>query len=198
MLKNKWFLGAVAVLLAAAVAYDVWYFFLRDEERPSGRVVGSAAAAGSPPPAAGAAAAADGGRSAGEAADTAGARRSAELIRAAARGRPALRDSAALAGIRSGSDGGDAWGREPLARSGVLAPDRRRDTAATDRRAAPPGWELAAVMVGRDRRAAVIDGRVVRVGDPVRGDGRVVEIRRSSVVIRWRDRRIVVQLPVPD
>ena len=49
MLKNKWFLGVVAVLLAAAVAYDVWYFFVRDGESPTGQVVGSTAAAGSPP-----------------------------------------------------------------------------------------------------------------------------------------------------
>lgn len=198
MLKNKWFLGAVAVLLAAAVAYDVWYFFVRDEGSPSGRVVGSAAAAGSAPPAGGPSAASGGTPSADEPADTADARPEEGLVRAAARGRPALRDRAVLAEIRAGPDAGDGWGREPLARSGVLAPDAGRDTASADRRVEPPDWELAAVMVGRERRAAVVDGRVVRVGDPVRGDGRVVEIRRSSVVIRWRGRRITVQLPLPD
>lgn len=194
MLKNKWFIAAVAVLLTAAVVYDVWYFFLRDEE-PAGEVVGSAAGAGGAqggePVAEG-----DAGASGGTDADSAAAPAS-PLVEAAAEGRPALRDPAVLERVRGGPDG-SGWGREPLARSGILAGDPEPDPDPPAQEVQPPDWELSAVMVGRDRRAAVVDGRVVRVGDTVRGGGEVVEIRRGEVVVRWRGRRLVVQLPMPN
>lgn len=194
MLKNKWFIATVAVLLTGAVVYDVWYFFLRDEE-PAGQVAGSAAGAGggeggAPP------AGVDAGASGGADADSAAAPASA-LVEAAAEGRPSLRDPAVLERVRRGPDG-SGWGREPLARSGILAGDPEPDPDPPAQPVQPPDWELSAVMVGRDRRAAVVDGRVVRVGDTVRGGGEVVEIRRGEVVVRWRGRRLVVQLPMPN
>ncbi len=194
MLKNKWFIAAVAVLLTAAVVYDVWYFFLRDEE-PAGQVVGATAGAGGGEggePADGG----DAGASGGAEADSATAPAS-PLVEAAAEGRPVLRDPAVLDRVRAGSDG-SGWGREPLARSGILAGDPEPDPDPPAQEVQPPDWELSAVMVGRDRRAAVVDGRVVRVGDTVRGGGEVVEIRRGEVVVRWRGRRLVVQLPMPN
>lgn len=196
MLKNKWFIAAVAVLLTTAVVYDVWYFFLREEE-PAGQVAGSAAGAGAGE---GGGPAADAGRpaggSAGADADSA-APPVSPLVEAAAEGRPTLRDPGVLERVRGGPDG-SGWGREPLARTGILAgdPDPEPDPPAPE--VQPPDWELSAVMVGRDRRAAVVDGRVVRVGDTVRGGGEVVEIRRGEVVVRWRGRRLVVQLPMPN
>lgn len=195
MLKNKWFIAAVAVLLTAAVVYDVWYFFLRDEE-PAGEVVGSAAGArgaqGGEPVAEGDAGAGSGGADADSATAPA-----SPLVEAAAEGRPALRDPAVIERVRGGPDG-SGWGREPLARSGILAGDPEPDPDPPAQEVQPPDWELSAVMVGRDRRAAVVDGRVVRVGDTVRGGGEVVEIRRGEVVVRWRGRRLVVQLPMPN
>lgn len=190
MLKNKWFIAAVAVLLTTAVIYDVWYFFLREED-PAGQVVDTAADGpvdASPSPAG-----ADGSPSAVE--DTAGFASVAPLAEAAAAGRPALRKTTTLQAVRRA----DGWGREPLMRSGALAEEPESSgPSPAPRPVSPPDWSLSAVMVGRSRRAAVVDGRVVREGDRVRGDGEVLEIRRGAVVIGWRGRRVVVQLPMPD
>lgn len=196
MLKNKWFIATVAVLLTAAVIYDVWYFFLREEE-PAGQVVGSAAGAGGGEGGAAAApGAAEGGDGAAAGADSAAASAS-PLVQSAAAGRPALRDPAALERVRRGPDG-SGWGREPLARTGILAGDPDPEPEPPAREVQPPDWELSAVMVGENRRAAVLDGRVVRVGDTVRGGGEVAAIRRGEVVVRWRGRRFVIQLPMPN
>lgn len=198
MLRNKWFIATVAVLLTAAVVYDVWYFFLREEEDTAGEVVGSApgvdpGTGGGASPASGDAGSPDGGE---PPEDTAGTASVAGLAEAAARGRPALRDPTVLRAVRR-TEG--AWGREPLQRTGALAGEPApADTSPAPRPATPPDWSLSAVMTGRDRRAAVVDGRVVREGDQVRGGGEVLEIRRGAVVIGWRGRRVVVRLPMPE
>ncbi len=196
MLRNKWFIATVAVLLTAAVIYDVWYFFLREEEDTAGEVVGSASGVdpgGAAAPASGDAPSPDAEESPE---DTAGTASVAGLAEAAARGRPALRDSTVLRAVRR-TEG--AWGREPLQRTGALAGEPAPpDTSPPPRPATPPDWSLSAVMTGRDRRAAVVDGRVVREGDQVRGGGEVLEIRRGAVVIGWRGRRVVVRLPMPE
>lgn len=192
MLKNKWFIATVAVLLTAAVAYDVWYFMLREEDGGNGGVVGRAArVAEQPGPAAGEPGSGD------APADSAAPPAETSLITLAADRRPALRDSSELAAV-GGAVGRAGWGREPLARSGALAgsPSDARETPRQP--VTPPGWVLSAVMAGGDRRAAVVDGRVVREGEEVRGGGTVIEIRRNSVVIRWRGRREVVRLRRPD
>lgn len=197
MLKNKWFIAAVVVLLTGAVAYDIWYFFLREEE-PAGQVAGSTVDGAS-----------RGGRGAGggeapadgapgtERADSAARSGVAPLVEGAAEGRPGLRRPELIDQIRRSREG-RGWGSEPLVRRGALADEPDPEPEPPTPEAEPPDWELSAVMVGRDRRAAVVDGRVVREGDGVRGDGEVVEIRRNSVVIVWRGRRFTVQLPLPD
>lgn len=188
MLKNKWFITAVAILLTVAVAYDVWYFLIREEDGPDGGTVERAVRVE------------EAGGSGTGTTDTAGGPSDStaepDLVELAAERRPGLRDPAALANVRQRL-GQQAWGREPLALSGALAGPEEPDEPAP-RPATPPGWQLSAVMTGGERRAAVIDGRVVGEGDGVRGGGTVVEIRRGSVVIRWRGRREVVRLRRPE
>lgn len=197
MLKNKWFIALVAVLLTGAVAYDVWYFVLREEGGQGGQVVGSAARGDGPP---GSEPGGGDGSAASDTAegDTTAAAVLASLVDATARRRPGLRDPATVTAVRGRSADGGRWGREPLALSGALARPVPADTAPAPEPVRPPDWELSAVMTSRDRRAAVLDGRVVQEGDAVRGGGEVLEIRRGAVVIRWRGRRVTVRLPTPN
>jgi len=48
---------------------------------------------------------------------------------------------------------------------------------------------LGTILYGADRKLAIIDGRIVQVGDEVRG-ARVVEITQNSVFFRDRQGRL--------
>ena len=48
---------------------------------------------------------------------------------------------------------------------------------------------LGTILYGADRKLAIIDGRIVQVGDDVRG-ARVVEITPNSVLFRDRQGRL--------
>jgi hypothetical protein len=56
---------------------------------------------------------------------------------------------------------------------------------------------LGTILYGADRKLAIIDGRIVQVGDEVRG-ARVVEITQNSVLFRdqqGRLRRLTLEGP---
>jgi len=56
---------------------------------------------------------------------------------------------------------------------------------------------LGTILYGADRKLAIVDGRIVQVGDAVRG-ARVVEITPNSVLFRdpqGRLRRLALQEP---
>ena len=48
---------------------------------------------------------------------------------------------------------------------------------------------LGSILYGADRKLAIVDGRIVQVGDDVRG-ARVVEITPNSVLFRDREGRL--------
>lgn len=184
MLTNRWFIAAVAVLLAGAVVFDVWFFFLRDDDGAPG--------GGAPP--AQVADGADGTPAAGEGEAAAGAPDGLTgLFAAAAESRPPLRSAAELRTLRAWMEEVPEWGREPLSRPEREAPDREETSSQAP---TPPDWRVTAILVGGGRRTAVIDGQVYSEGDEIDG-GVVEEIRERAVTIRWRGRRVEVPLRQP-
>ncbi len=93
----------------------------------------------------------------------------------------------ALRGKGSGSPRGsnspwgekEVWGRNPF-----LTPDEEAGGGRTGIR----GPTIQAIITGRGRSVATLDGRMVSVGDPF-GDEVVVEIRRDAVVLEINGRR---------
>lgn len=188
MLTNKWFIAVVVTLLVGAVGYNVWYFFLaEDEPRPAAeRVAGSSSATAGGT----AGGAAEGGGPSGTAAgDTAPGDGAASLAAALASGRPALRGERELPAVLEGRPGPGDWGRDPLSRVSTAGGGESRPRPASP----PPGWVVTAIVTGEGRRAAVIAGEVYREGDRLDG-GTVVEIRTREVVVRWRGRLVTLPL----
>jgi len=54
-------------------------------------------------------------------------------------------------------------------------------------------WRLNGIRIGENQRSAILNGRVVGVGDEVRG-ARVLEIEPAWIVIRHENQRIRVEL----
>lgn len=188
MLTNKWFIAVVVTLLVGAVGYNVWYFFLsEDEPRPAAeRVAGSTAATGGT----GGGAAEGGGPPGTAGRDTAPGGGASSLAAALANGRPALRGERELPAVLEGRPGPGDWGRDPLSRvSTAEGGGEPRPRPASP----PPGWVVTAIVTGEGRRAAVIDGEVYREGDRLDG-GTVAEIRVREVVVRWRGRLVTLPL----
>ena len=77
--------------------------------------------------------------------------------------------------------------REPQTATAVAPPAVRRP--APEEVPLPFEAALGTILYGADRRLAIIDGRIVQVGDEVRG-ARVVEITPNSVLFRDRESRL--------
>lgn len=58
------------------------------------------------------------------------------------------------------------------------------------------GWVLNSTLVAPDRRVAVINGRHVTEGESI-GNAKVLEIRKQTVLIQARGKRITLHL-LPD
>lgn len=54
-------------------------------------------------------------------------------------------------------------------------------------------WKLSAVRISVEDRSAIINGKLVRVGDDV-GPAKVIEINPLSVVINHEDKKLIVRL----
>ncbi len=84
----------------------------------------------------------------------------------------------------------------PLAAGALDDPMRPPSAAPTGaRRAAPQEAEfvLSSTYIARDRRAAVINGKRVRVGDRV-GDAEVIDILPTQVRLQQRGSELVLRL----
>ena len=77
-----------------------------------------------------------------------------------------------------------AWGRNPF-----LTPEEE----AMGRRGGTQGQTIHAIITGRGRSVAALDGRMVSVGDSI-GDEVVVEIRRDAVVLERNGRRRILRV----
>lgn len=167
----------VVLLLAGAIAYNVW-FFTRDET-------------GGPPAPGGAA----GGGSVGAQVEGTGEEGDSvpALFASLAGGLPPLRTEAELAAVEQWRARRPEWGRDPLARSGAAA---EGGVEGGEGPPPPPRWRVTAIVRGEGRRTAVIDGRAYSEGERIDG-GRVEEIRADEVVIRWRGRLVRVPLREP-
>ena len=78
----------------------------------------------------------------------------------------------------------DGWGRNPF-----LTPEEE----AMGRRGGTQGQTIHAIITGRGRSVAALDGRMVSVGDSI-GDEVVVEIRRDAVVLERNGRRRILRV----
>ena len=54
-------------------------------------------------------------------------------------------------------------------------------------------WKLSAIRISTEDRTAIVNGKLVRVGDDV-GPAKVLEINPLSVVIDHEDRKLIVRL----
>lgn len=190
MLNNPKVLAASLVLLLGAVAYNVWYFGLRD----SGG--GGRPQTGPEPGRAPVSAPSSGGDTASPAGGAAASHSLDSALAAAGRGELPLRTAEEMAALRGWLADQPEWGRDPLAPPPAAG---RQDEPAAEPApppAQPPAWRLGAILLG-DRSQAVINGEVYGEGDRIDG-GTVAEIRRRSVVIRWRGRNVVLRLREPE
>lgn len=189
MLNNLKVLAAALLLLLGAVAYNVWYFGLR------GSGSGGRAEPGPEPGREPVSAPSSGGDTAAPTGTSAASPSLDSALAAAARGELPLRTAEEMAALRRWMADQPEWGHDPLAPP--PAARRQPERAAEPIRPAPqpPAWRLGAILLG-DRSQAVIDGQVYGVGDEIDG-GTVTEIRRTSVVIRWRGRNVVLRLREP-
>lgn len=89
------------------------------------------------------------------------------------------------------------WPRDPFGSTHATAPDVAAVSDTALEVVPDPDPVVASILYSSDRRAAVIDGRVVRIGDMV-GTSLVVDILPKSVVIESRDGgRQTLALKVP-
>jgi hypothetical protein len=54
-------------------------------------------------------------------------------------------------------------------------------------------WKLSAIRISEKDKTAIVNGKLVRVGDDV-GPAKIVEIKPLSVVIDHEDRKLIVRL----
>ena len=54
-------------------------------------------------------------------------------------------------------------------------------------------WKLSAIRISTEDRTAIVNGKLVRVGDDV-GPAKVLEINPISIVIDHEDRKLIVRL----
>ena len=54
-------------------------------------------------------------------------------------------------------------------------------------------WKLSAIRISKEDKTAIVNGKLVRVGDDV-GSARILEINALSVVINHEDRKLIVKL----
>jgi len=54
-------------------------------------------------------------------------------------------------------------------------------------------WKVSAIRISKGDRTAIVNGKLVRVGDDV-GPAKVLEIKPLSVVIDHKDNRLIVRL----
>ncbi len=54
-------------------------------------------------------------------------------------------------------------------------------------------WNVSAIRISENDKSAIINGKLVRVGDDV-GPAKVLEIRPLSVVINHEDNKLIVRL----
>lgn len=178
MFDNKYALIAAVVLFAGAAGYNVWFFILQGEGNGASGLDGGSPVSERPARVTGGPETADSRAREGDSA-----RSGLEaLVRAARDGRLPVRPAAEFERVMASASGEAAWGRDPMALSRAPEPTVQ-----------PPSWQLGAVMTGADRNVAVIDGQVYAEGDRIDG-GTVVSVRSGRVVIRWRGRRIVLEL----
>lgn len=68
-----------------------------------------------------------------------------------------------------------------------------RSVFANDQIQGQPSWDLRAIKAGTQSRTAIINGKLVRVGEEV-GSARVIEINSDSVVLLHQRSQIVLKL----
>jgi|GEM_PF-147969 len=76
----------------------------------------------------------------------------------------------------------------PSAPAPPLSEPRKTDTSAGE----SPAWTLQAILIDGKSREAMINGKIVKVGDDIAG-ARVVSIDRKLVKLQFHDREIVLQ-----
>jgi len=57
----------------------------------------------------------------------------------------------------------------------------------------PADFNLTATRIDKDNRSAIINGHLLRVGDPI-GSAKLVEIHPAYVVLDYQQKRLVVRL----
>jgi hypothetical protein len=80
-----------------------------------------------------------------------------------------------------------SWGRNPFLTESEAARGKAREF---------DGLTVKAIIIGRPKSVAMIDGRTVAVGEKI-GDERVVEIRKDSVVLEMDGIKRILRLSEP-
>lgn len=97
-----------------------------------------------------------------------------------------------------------AWSLPLMAMSNEELPDPTRPATFVDVESEPVffvetdikekiSWKLSAIRISAEDRTAIVNGKLVRVGDVI-GPATVLEINPLSVVIDHEDRKLIVRL----
>ena len=97
-----------------------------------------------------------------------------------------------------------AWSLPLMAMSNEELPDPTRPATFVDVVAEPVffeeiqvkekiNWKLSAIRISADDRSAIVNGKLVRVGDDI-GPAKILEINPLSVVIDHDERKLIVRL----
>jgi len=54
-------------------------------------------------------------------------------------------------------------------------------------------WEVSAIRISPKDKSAIVNGKLIRVGDNV-GSAKVVEINPLSVIVDYEDKKLIVRL----
>ena len=87
-------------------------------------------------------------------------------------------------------DESTSWGRTPFLTESEAARGKALGTSGLD------GLRIKAIIMGRPRSVAMIDGRTVAVGEKI-GEETVVEIRKDSVVLEVDGVKRILRLSEP-
>ena len=96
------------------------------------------------------------------------------------------------------------WSLPLMAMSNEELPDPTRPATFVDTNLEPSifvetdvkekiNWKLSAIRISAEDRTAIVNGKLVRVGDAI-GTAKVLEINPLSVVIDHEDRKLIVRL----
>lgn len=91
------------------------------------------------------------------------------------------------------------WGRNPFLTRDEIASLGKKDArplSPVSTKAPTPHWELKSIIISGPEKVAIINGRIVTVGDSL-GNQKVLEINPNGVILGGKGGKTVIKLKQP-